>query len=140
MCYNSPNNSRIGEQGLDKWDYRVVLNWVATAVCALWMGVTVYSQFFDVDPNQYGFRSPEIEQKMKNCAGSFEQRYKCKEALIIEKGHDSFLIWISKMALVFGPPAILLALVRVAIRQRDGEETDGYNAPPPSSIKKRKVR
>lgn len=125
---------------MDKWDYRVVLNWVATAVCALWMGVTVYSQFFDVDPNQYSFRSPEIEQRMKNCAGSYEQRYKCKEALIIEKGHDSFLIWISKMALVFGPPAILLALVRVAIRQRESREIDSYNAPPPSSIKKRKVR
>ena len=139
MCYNSRANSWIGEQGLDKWDYRVVLNWVATAVCALWMGVTVYSQFFDVDPNQYGFRSPEIEQRMKNCSGSFEQRYKCKEALIIEKGHDSFLIWISKMALVFGPPAILLALVRVAVRQREGSEVDSFN-PPPSSIRKRKIR
>lgn len=98
------------------------------------------SQFFDVDPNQYGFRSPEIEQKMKNCAGSFEQRYKCKEALIIEKGHDSFMIWIAKMALVFGPPAILLGLVRVAIRQREGSEADSFNPPPPASIKKRKVR
>ena len=125
---------------MDKWDYRVVLNWVATAVCALWMGVTVYSQFFDVDPNQYSFRSPEIEQKMKNCAGSYEQRYKCKEALIIEKGHDSFLIWISKMALVFGPPSILWALIRVAMRQREGQETDSFDTPPPSSIKKRKVR
>jgi hypothetical protein len=104
------------------------------------MGVTVYSQFFDVDPNQYGFRSPEIEQKMKNCAGSYEQRYKCKEALIIEKGHDSFLIWISKMALVFGPPSILWALIRVAMRQREGQETDSFDTPPPSSIKKRKVR
>ncbi|HVI49863.1 MAG TPA: hypothetical protein VM661_01490 [Candidatus Sulfotelmatobacter sp.] len=125
---------------MEKWDYRTVLNWVATAVCALWMGVTVYSQFFDVDPNQYGFRSPEIEQKMKNCSGSFEQRYKCKEALIIEKGHDSFLIWISKMALVFGPPAILLALVRVAVRQRENDDIDTFNPPPPASIKKRKVR
>jgi len=125
---------------LDKWDYRTVLNWVTTTVCALWMGVTVYSQFFDVDPSQYGFRSPELEQKMKNCSGSFEQRYKCKEALIIEKNNDSFLIWISKMALVFGPPAIVLALVRVAIRQREGDPVDEFTPPPPVSIKKRKVR
>lgn len=125
---------------MGKWDYRTILNWVATAVCALWMGVTVYSQFFDVDPDQYSFRSPELEQKMKNCSGSFEQRYKCKNDLIIEKGRDSFLIWLSKMALVFGPPAILWSLIGVATRQREKGRIDEFSPPPPSSIKKRKVR
>jgi len=129
-----------GMRFVGQWDYRTVLNWVAMTVCALWMTVTVYSQFFDVDPNQYGFRSPEIEQKMKNCSGSFEQRYKCKEALIIEKGHDSFLIWISKMALIFGPPSVLLGLVRIAIKKRAESELDPYAPPPPSSIKKHKIR
>ena len=44
------------------------------------------------------------------------------------------------MALVFGPPAILLALVRVAVRQRENDDIDTFNPPPPASIKKRKVR
>lgn len=95
---------------MDKWN----LSRVAMAACVLWMGAAVYFQFFSVDPDQYGFRSPEVERQIQNCGGSFEQRYKCKDTLIIQKERGSFMIWVLKMVLVFGPPAALLALVRFA--------------------------
>ena len=129
--------------------FQKMLSWGVTAICAIWMGLTLYGQFLAVDPDQYSFRSPEIEQKMKDCAGSYEQRYKCKEALIIEKGHNSFMIWLGKMALVFGPPAVLWNLQRLSHR-RYGRENHAatFDAHPPSSgsaggtssIKRHKIR
>ena len=121
--------------------FRKHLNWIVTLVCTLWMVGALYVQFIAVNPDQYGFRNPVIEQEMQNCAGSFEQRYNCKEALIIAKGHASFLIWLGKMALVLGPPVVVWNLLRLAARPRRAEEApDLFEPPPPSGIKRHKIR
>lgn len=121
-------------------NFRTILKIFATAISTLWIGVTVYSEFFDVDPDQYSFKSPEVEQRMKACSGSFHERYRCKEDAIIDKGQEGFVIWLEKVGLVFGPPFVLFGLVRLLARQRPGDDTESFIPPPPIAIAKRRVR
>ena len=128
---------------MDSTDSRTKLRWIAMAVSALWISYTLYSEFFAVDPTQYGFKSPEIEQDMKSCTGDFQTRYKCKESLIIDKGHESFIIWMGKMGLIFGPPLALFGALRLMSRNPNDDDDDnnvGSGPPPPPSISSRRVR
>jgi hypothetical protein len=122
------------------WDYRTWLKVLAVTVSIIWLSMSTYMQFLDVDPNEYSFHSPEIEQKMKACTGSFAQRYRCKEDLIIDKGHEGFIVWMGKVALVLAPPIILWSGLGMAIRRRSGDEPDTFAPPPPTSINRRRWR
>ncbi len=120
---------------------RMLLKWIALAACVIWIAVTFYQEFLDVDPDQYGFRSSEVESRMKACGGSFQQRYDCKEAIIIAKGHDSFLLWVEKSALVLGPPLILAFLLNRTGRGRpSGTLQDHIARRPTTPLSKRRVR
>lgn len=97
---------------------RTVLKWIAGLASIIWIALTFYQEFLDVDPNQYGFRSPDVEARMKTCNGSFQQRYDCKEAIIIAKGYASFLVWGEKTALILLPPLLLAFLISWSGRNR----------------------
>ncbi len=115
------------------------IRWVAVLASTVWICLTIYQEFIDVDPTQYGFKSAEVEARLKSCAGSFQQRYDCKEAVIIAKGHESFLIWIEKVALILGPPIIVAALLNRLGRESPAKEDDNYTKLPPP-VSKRRVR
>jgi hypothetical protein len=120
---------------------RMVLKWIAIVASVIWIAVTFYQEFLDVDPDQYGFRSAEVEARMKSCGGSFQQRYDCKEAIIIAKGHDSFLLWVEKAALVLGPPLILAFLLnRTGQDKPHGSVHDHIARRPTTPLSKRRVR
>ena len=108
----------------------------------LWIAATVYEEFFDVDPSLYGFENPEMETRLRTCTGTFLERYRCKEDIIIEKGHHDFLIWVVKVALVFGPPGVLFGLLRLTrpAKGDDDDFFDGPTSPPPRDISHWRVR
>lgn len=101
---------------------RTRLKQLAVAASALWVAMTIYQEFFDVDPDQFGFKSPEVEAQMSSCGGTFKQRYDCKEAAILAKGRDSFLIWMWKVTIILGPPIALVVLFQLAERGRRPED------------------
>jgi hypothetical protein len=106
---------------------------------AVWIVLSVYQEFLDIEPARYGFKSPEVEARMRNCTGDFHQRYDCKEAAILAKGRDSFLIWMWKMVIVIGPPAAVGLLINYALRDAPAEDSEYYVRPPPP-VRKRRVR
>lgn len=120
---------------------RMVLRGIAIAASVVWIAVTFYQEFLDVDPDQYGFRSADVETRMKSCGGSFQQRYDCKETIIIAKGHDSFLLWVEKAALVLGPPLILVFLLnRGGAGRPHGSVHEHMARRPTIPVSKRRVR
>jgi hypothetical protein len=98
-------------------NFGTVLKWSAGAAITLWMIITIYQSFIIVDPDQYGFLAADVQSQMQNCTGNFQQRYDCKEEIIEAKQHRSFVVWGGKVALVFGPPAVLWFLVTWATRE-----------------------
>jgi hypothetical protein len=106
-------------------------------VSALWIIVSMYVAFFDVDPDQYGFKSPEVDAGMESCGGSFKQRYHCKESLILTKHRQSFVLWIEKVAIILGPPLLLGFLIRRISPHVSANDDDMYPTPP-LPLKKRR--
>jgi hypothetical protein len=119
---------------------KTVVRWIAMMACVIWIGITFYQQFLSVDPDQFSFRSADVESQMKTCGGSFQQRYECKEAIIIDKGHDSFLIWAEKGCLILVPPLIVAFLLNrgTTPRRRGNLKSRLVRLPP--SVAKRRVR
>ncbi len=115
------------------------MKWVGLIATVLWMSVTIYVAFIDVDPDQFGFKSSEVEARMRTCGGTFQQRYDCKEAIILAKQHDSFLLWLKNVAWIIGPPMALAILFRLLNRDRGRTDSD-YFARPPTPVSKRRVR
>lgn len=136
-------------------DKRTAIKWLTTILSGLWMAWGIWLQFFNVDPTNFGFRSAEVEARMQECGGTFQQRYECKEAIILAKGHDSFVIWLEKVGFILGPPLLLAYVVgRVGRDKFDSDEEFTYRHSvdnrrsgrrpkfndPPSSVAKRRVR
>jgi len=94
-----------------KIEARAALRGGVALLSALWIAYTIHQEFFDVDPDQFGFKSPEVEAEMKTCVGTFQERYLCKEAIIIAKQHESFLDWLQSALLILGPPLAASALL-----------------------------
>lgn len=118
---------------------RQVAKWIAMTASTVWVCAMIYQMFLTIDPDDYGFLAPDVQQQMDNCGGTFQQRYDCKEAIIIAKGHRSFMIWMGKVALILGPPMALAAAASFATRRRINDMPDTFE-PPPVSIARHRVR
>jgi hypothetical protein len=120
---------------------RKLIKRIAIACSVLWIAATFYQQFLEADPGKFGFRASEVEARMKTCGGSFQQRYDCKEAIIIAKGHDSFLLWVEKAALVLAPPLLLAFLLTRTGEGRPHSSVHAYMVRRPTiPVSKRRVR
>jgi hypothetical protein len=116
-----------------------MLRWLATTVSAIWIVLSIIAEFFDVDPNQYGPVSADSMARMSSCQGNYHQRYACKEQVTLSKQRHSFLLWIGKVCIVFGPPAALFLMLRYAYKEQPAPENGYYQRPPPP-VKRRRVR
>lgn len=122
--------------------FRKKARMVIVTVSTLWMAATVYTEFFIVLPGTYGYDTPEMQDRLSACTGTFLERYRCKDLVIIQKGRDDFLIWLEKVALVFGPPAVLFGLLRIGRPKLPGGDdyADTDLPPPPTDIARWRVR
>jgi hypothetical protein len=116
-----------------------ILKGLGLTVSILWMALTIFQAFFDVDPNQYGFKAAEVEARMQACGGSFQQRYECKEAIMLAKQRAGFVGWLEKVAVIFSPPLLLALLIGRVDSRPPRVETD-YFSRTPSPISRRRVR
>lgn len=121
-------------------DKPTALKWAGTVASILWITFSIYTAFFDVDPDQYGFKSPEVEARMQACGGTYKQRYECKEQAILAKHRKSFMLWMEKVVVIIAPPLLLAYLIRRAGRQMATEEEDPYAPRPQRPLKKRRMK
>lgn len=82
------------------------VKWTTTTAAVLWCVVVGWDQFNDLGTFAFGqedFREQAIQRQLKDCKGTFQERYDCKSAILRAHGRDSFYFWAKKYSLTFGP-------------------------------------
>jgi hypothetical protein len=82
------------------------VKWTTTAAAVLWCVIVGWDQFNDLGTFGFGqedFREEAIQKQLKECKGTFHERYDCKSAILRAHGRDSFYFWAKKYSLTFGP-------------------------------------
>lgn len=77
---------------------------MVTAACLAWL-VGIGALMWVTLPEVEHHGSSAIKDRMAaECQGSFAERYKCKEAIIVESGRESFWMVAARFLLVIVPP------------------------------------
>jgi hypothetical protein len=120
---------------------RQTLRWIGWLACAGWLAISINYLIFQSDPDQFSFRSPEVEAEMKNCTSeNMHQRYSCKEQAILSHERLKFVQALAPTALVFAPPLLVWLLARRLLRSNARRGDEDYNSALPPSIKKWRVK
>lgn len=86
---------------------RTRLKWAVSGGSVLWMlliGWLMLATLPDGAVEHHG--SDQIKDRMSQCAGSFRDRYDCKEQIIIESGRETFYVLALRFLLVIVPPLV----------------------------------
>jgi hypothetical protein len=80
-------------------------------ISLIWLALGSWLAFFALPPDEVQtINSPEVKDRMRDeCSGTFQERYRCKEAIILQIGQDSFANMTLRLVLVVSVP--LLAAV-----------------------------
>lgn len=100
---------------------RKSVRWSLTAVAVLWLGLVGADQALDIGTFSFGTdqRNEQLQAQMRDCRGSFSERYDCKSALLRASGQQSFFFWSTKLGLTFGPPLIIYIIYNLWMRAYD---------------------
>ena len=82
------------------------VKWSAIGAAVIWLVAVGWDQFNDLGTFAFGgedFREQAIQKQLKDCRGTFQERYDCKSLILRAHGRDSFFYWGKKYALTFGP-------------------------------------
>lgn len=108
---------------------------ILAVLSLLWLAGSGWLQFSSLaETETKTFASTEVKERMKECDGSFQQRYECKEAIVIETHRTTFWNLTGRVAVVGLPPILawiafgLLFPKRLVIphRQTVAEDPDAW--------------
>lgn len=93
-----------------------------TAACFGWIAVSSYVLFSDLpDDVVRHHKSDVVKEKLRDCEGSFRERYDCKEAIVIETSRKTF--WnLTERVLFVTIPAVFAGLAGAWIIRRIPED------------------
>ena len=92
---------------------RRLMVWSVVAVSLVWIGVTAWIEFNNVDPELAEFRQQQFETKLNDCRGKFSDRYDCKSAVIRDQNQQTLTLWATRLGIIFGPPIVLAILFAI---------------------------
>lgn len=104
-----------------------ILRWVIYALCIAWIGASAWYIFLrDQEPDlKWQAFERQIDQKINDCRGTFQERYDCKSALLREKYVESFYWWSQRISVIFIPTLVILTILYFFLRRqarlREGE-------------------
>lgn len=80
--------------------------WLVVLGSLVWIGITGWLLFSTLPNNAIAHIGTDyLKNRMANeCTGTFQERYQCKETLIVESGQDSFWILSTRTLAVLLPP------------------------------------
>jgi len=107
-------------------------------ISLIWLALGTWLAFFALPPDEVQtINSPEVKDRMRDeCSGSFQERYRCKEAIILEIGQDSFANMTLRLVLVVSVP-LLAAVAYHTLCRPDPvtrlpiPDTVAWRSPPP---------
>ena len=108
----------------------------------VWMAVAGVVLFLILPPGPVQtMNSPEVQDRMRDeCAGSFEQRYQCKENIIVQAGRETFANLALRLGLVLAAPLLAAGFFHTRCRPDPihhlplpGDDDATPASPPPAS-------
>ena len=95
-----------------------ILKWGALAVGLIWAIAAGWGELSKMElPDN--FRSTSYKRQAEKCEGSFQNRFDCKSAIIINSDNSTFNDWVLRFAIVFGPPVLIWVLYNQVQRRRE---------------------
>jgi len=95
-------------------------------VCGLWMAWALWSQFLSIPTGEVeNHSSLSVKERMSDCAGTFQQRYDCKNNIVIETDRTTFLNMVGRIIIVVLPPLLLIGALNLSSRRRDDDDNAG---------------
>lgn len=96
---------------------RTRLKAMVTIFCLAWL-VGASALMWATLPEVEHHGSAAVKDRMANeCQGSFSERYKCKEAIIVESGREGFWMVSARFLLVIVPPMVFSVLLSGYLRR-----------------------
>ncbi|MDK9721872.1 MAG: hypothetical protein OEL53_11875 [Rhodospirillales bacterium] len=85
--------------------------YMAMAAGLVWIFFMGWGEFFPPSHESY-FQEQRLARKLEECKGQkASQRFDCKSDLLVGKQSSDFMDWTKRVAIVFGPPLLLIWLV-----------------------------
>ena len=97
-------------------------NFTVTVVSLVWMAWAGWDQFANLPEGTVeNHSSAAVQERLRDCAGTFKQRYECKNAIVINTDRNSFFNMLARIAIVVVPPTLLAAGVHVMRRRSEDD-------------------
>ncbi|OAN50385.1 hypothetical protein A6A04_02750 [Paramagnetospirillum marisnigri] len=88
-----------------------------------WAGLDQFGNLSDSDIENHS--STSVQERLKDCSGTYKQRYECKENIVIKSTNNTFYAMFGRLAIVVVPPIILATALHMLTRRRSDD--DGPN-------------
>ncbi|EPY00343.1 hypothetical protein [Magnetospirillum fulvum] len=102
-------------------------------VCGVWICWALWSQFLTIPTGEVeNHSSLSVKERMNDCAGTFQQRYDCKNSIVIETDRTTFINMVGRIIIVVLPPLLLVGVVKLYARRLDDDDSgdnDEWNDP-----------
>ena len=102
--------------------------WMVIGASLLWMAWAGWDQFGNLTEDDLeNHSSAVVQERMRDCSGTFKQRYECKENIVIQSGRNTFSAMLGRIAIVVIPPILLVTGLHMINRRRtddDGHDDD----------------
>ncbi|MBI3446101.1 MAG: hypothetical protein HY055_12260 [Magnetospirillum sp.] len=97
-------------------------NFMVTTVSLAWMAWAGWSQFANLPEGTVENHSSEtVKERLRDCSGTYKQRYECKNAVVIDTDRNSFFNMLGRIAIVVVPPMLLAAGVHMMRRRSEDD-------------------
>ncbi|CAA7614036.1 conserved hypothetical protein [Candidatus Terasakiella magnetica] len=93
-----------------------------SGICVVWMAWAGWDQFANIpDTEIENHSSAAVQDRMRDCTGTFKQRYECKENIVIKSGRSTFNNMLERLAIVGIPPILLMSAYHMMTRRRQDD-------------------
>ena len=95
------------------------IGWVLAIGCLTWIGVSSWKLLAEVPADSLfeNHTMPAMQERMSKCEGTFQQRYDCKQQIMLAGERGGMERVLDRLLFTAGPPA-LLWIAWSAIRRR----------------------
>lgn len=100
------------------------VRWSLAAIAVLWLGLVGADQALNIGTFSFGSgqRNQQLQLQMRDCRGTFSERYDCKSAILRAGGQQSFYFWGTALGVTFGPPLMIYIIYNLWMRAYDRRE------------------
>jgi len=97
-------------------------NSMVAMVSLAWMAWAGWDQFANLPEGTVeNHSSAAVQERLRDCSGTFKQRYECKNAIVINTDRNSFFNMLGRIAIVVVPPMLLAGGIHLWRRRSEDD-------------------